>query len=969
MGKVVARSSLRRFLHIRIPIGRYAVPLWVLWLALALAVGPALSVILVRPLLSVLAVWGANVAALGWGFAVLLSAAFVAQVAWPEGANLAAPSTETPEPRTSTPTPGGLQRRFVAPTLLLSALSWGGQFSLNVAASRLDSHWRSRMPAVDSFYANHDLAHLVGQSIRMTILRVATAQPDRIRKITLELVAERAPNAWLKLATQSPQNRRQLVVALTEPNLAEFIRDPRAAAGSADAWRPLLNQWAKDAGARAWSDDPSDPLAGSVSRALAVEFGVALREALKHDFATGGKAYAAMQLDLAGELLRSAKQTASVCRSVPEVRGAFSELAERQQALQPLIDEVRADSSAATRRILSGINDLLQRMEELAAQLRAIDAKLDQISRKLDTALAGGRGGGSFADLEEAFDAAERDGNALARAQVAMARVVLAGPPYDLTVVQKRLQELEEERTAGRFQSKSDSAWSHLLWSFKESLSGEVRQAIDRLRAAVRADPDDGRLRNRLGVLLVEHAGGADELREAVQVLQEGLRVISPKDLVQTSLLANLSIACEQLDELPQALAYAEQALQSCRRLYPANVPMQGDVLIRYGCVLHALDRDVEAEQPLRDGMAILRRWHAPDHPNIVGASSSLSAALAALGQWEEAEALAREVLAASRRAHADDHPLVSNSLYNLARLLKDMGRLPEAESLHREELDLCRRLHPADHVDVAASLAALADVVGRLGRNPEAEALYRESLAMRRRVTPGDDPALAGGLSDFGRFLESTGRLGEAESLHDQALQIRRSRFGPEAPAVAWSLGDLANVYEKQNRLEDAERASSQAFGILRRTFPLEHPDCISALRHWAHLRGLRGNAVGAEAMHRDVLEALRSAYPNDHPEVATALSDLGVNLWEQQRLTEAEPLLQQALEMGRRCFRGDHPEVERTLVQLANLMADMGRPAEGLRFAEEAAAMGRRGLPAGHPRLLILEELVSKLRSRSGS
>ena len=99
------------------------------------------------------------------------------------------------------------------------------------------------------------------------------------------------------------------------------------------------------------------------------------------------------------------------------------------------------------------------------------------------------------------------------------------------------------------------------------------------------------------------------------------------------------------------------------------------------------------------------------------------------------------ECLAIYRRLHKGDHPDVARSLNNLGFLLQHQGKAAEAEPYWRAALAMRQRLFKGDHPDVALSLNNLGALLQAQGKAAEAEPYYRAGLAMSQRLFKGDHP------------------------------------------------------------------------------------------------------------------------------------------------------------------------------------------------------------------------------------
>jgi tetratricopeptide (TPR) repeat protein len=106
-----------------------------------------------------------------------------------------------------------------------------------------------------------------------------------------------------------------------------------------------------------------------------------------------------------------------------------------------------------------------------------------------------------------------------------------------------------------------------------------------------------------------------------------------------------------------------------------------------------------------------------------------------------EAEELLRESLAISRAMYGDENPLVAKTLFQLGTQLVRQGRRQEGEDLYRAALARQRKLLGEDHREVIQTLKWLAVSRYRARDYEENVALRRESLAIAERLYPDGHP------------------------------------------------------------------------------------------------------------------------------------------------------------------------------------------------------------------------------------
>ena len=93
----------------------------------------------------------------------------------------------------------GRSRAFVIAMSLSTVAIFQGIAS-NIVAAIVDYRLEARLPDVRAFYRNHDLALVVGQSLRMLILRRSEREPkDDPGRAALVKLANHAPGAWIAM--------------------------------------------------------------------------------------------------------------------------------------------------------------------------------------------------------------------------------------------------------------------------------------------------------------------------------------------------------------------------------------------------------------------------------------------------------------------------------------------------------------------------------------------------------------------------------------------------------------------------------------------------------------------------------------------------------------------------------------------------------------------------------------------------
>ncbi|MBX3322688.1 MAG: DUF2610 domain-containing protein [Phycisphaeraceae bacterium] len=258
------------------------------------------------------------------------------------------------------------RRRFSA-CVGCAAIMVMGNGALEIASGRVEAHWEARKRDGVDLYRNHDLSRLVGQCIRLSLLRHAETIGRSGVQRDLTRLAETVPDRWEALAAAGDAR----VMRLGDAQLSRFILEPDAAALSADEFGALLRDWRRQANLHALSEADLDAAAAAISRDL----GITLREALKSDFQRGGKAWAAMQLDIAQSLLAALSAgtaSADIASAIADLHALVADHASALPALSDLLHTVAAADERHARAVL-------ERFDATAAQL----ARLEETTRAI----------------------------------------------------------------------------------------------------------------------------------------------------------------------------------------------------------------------------------------------------------------------------------------------------------------------------------------------------------------------------------------------------------------------------------------------------------------------------------------------------------------------------------------------------------------------------------------------------------
>ena len=294
--------------------------------------------------------------------------------------------------------------------------------------------------------------------------------------------------------------------------------------------------------------------------------------------------------------------------------------------------------------------------------------------------------------------------------------------------------------------------------------SGAWSEAVESLRAAVKAQPNSPELRNVLGLALAA-AGAADEAEKAYRralQLRPGFadalnnlgrllhslgRSADAEQILRRALAFQPShaYAHDSLGMLLLAAGRTEEASRYLRRAVELDARLPHAHHQR-GMLFLTLGDAKAAEASLREALALDERF-APAHIGLAELQCRL-------GKWHEAESSYRRAIALE--------PALAEAYANLGSVLVELGRHEEAERACRRALELDPRSASA-HCNLGLALM-------RLGRGEQAEASSRLAISLSRDLVPAH--------LNLGKILVDSGRAEEAEAVFRTVTSLDPARL-----------------------------------------------------------------------------------------------------------------------------------------------------------------------------------------------
>jgi CHAT domain-containing protein/tetratricopeptide (TPR) repeat protein len=258
-----------------------------------------------------------------------------------------------------------------------------------------------------------------------------------------------------------------------------------------------------------------------------------------------------------------------------------------------------------------------------------------------------------------------------------------------------------------------------------------------------------------------------------------------------------------------------------------------------------------QAEQLLRQSLAIDLSVLGPDHPEIATRAANLALVLLDKDNAVEAAELLHRALASLDRQPATPERY-GPALSNFAAALERLNRFPEAERLYLAAISAFRQQPRENGARLAIALGNLGILYKTQHRLDEGRPLLEQAVAILEGLsTPAaPHPRLATALNNLGTLLEDKGDYRQAEPLYRRALDIDRAMFGPDSPRLATRLSNLAGMYITLARYDEATQALREAMRIDRSSYGDNHPRVAHVLLTGARLLSAKKEWEGAYAL-----------------------------------------------------------------------------------------------------------------------
>ncbi|MGB9177926.1 MAG: tetratricopeptide repeat protein [Pyrinomonadaceae bacterium] len=885
----------------------------------------------------------------------------------------------------------------------------------NIGASEVYTVVSKRISHEDVL-RNSDLSKAVRDAIRAVLLDEAGKAADKEDREALRTIADTDAETWELVETLQSDALEEISAG----NLAEmFSKTPEEFASikalDAQSWRELLRALEKkradELQESVWL---SEETRNRIAERLHEDFPHVLYEILKHDFATDGRAYSGLMLQLAGriagvtdktlanteEILKLLRQSGlhikrgpSLC-NLPHQPNQF--FTGRESYLAELEKELNANARAA----LCGMPGVgkTQTAVEYAYRRHAAQAydyvfyvhaaSIGELLR--DFAIIAGHLSLPVKD--------EQDFNRMAAGVKAWFEneesrwLLIFDNADDLTALFS-----DGNATEKRHNYIPASRRGHVLLTRRLSDAGSFGHTI----GIMEMNEDEGAL------LLLRRAGYLDPKSDALDAIKPEIAAAARSIALEVGglpLALDIAGAFIKETKTPPAEYLNEYSKEgkSFREERDASDPYSHSVAKVFSLAFErvaATESDSEDEAAIARAAADLLRlcaFVAPDAiplENFTAAASELGDDLSrAMGNGVMWAKTKRRVLRFSLlNSNADDETFDTHRLVQAVirdemddetqclwteravRLLNEIFPMPDdVDNWDDCDLLLPHALDSLAHgrrcnlktVETARLVNTAAYHLESRARYAEAEPLYQLGLEIDKELLGEKHPNTATSLNNLAELYRVQGRYEEAELLHQQALEIRKKVLAKKHSDIAQSLNNLALVYKTQGRYEEAGPLYQQSLEIRKEVSGDKHPLTASSLNNLAGLYYAQGRYEEAEPLYQQALEIRKEVLGDKHPDTAQSLNNLAELYRTQGRYEDAEPLYQQALEICKEVLGEKHPYLALSFNNLALLYYAQGRYEEAELMFKRALEIVEQTLGVKHPYSVLCRENLSGLQ-----
>lgn len=373
----------------------------------------------------------------------------------------------------------------------------------------------------------------------------------------------------------------------------------------------------------------------------------------------------------------------------------------------------------------------------------------------------------------------------------------------------------------------------------------------------------------------------------------------------------------------------------------------RADLLVKQSGDKQKVGAYAEAEQLLREAVAVRSRLLPRGDIQIGQALNDLGVALFHQSRFEESESMYKQALEVFDEGGARPPEKVA-AMGNLATLYRERRNFEAAERLYLQMLKVFKDPGAVNELTVATAMNDYGVFLKLKGDTEGARNALERCAEIREKRLPPGHPHLISVWTGLADLHYTTRDFAVAEQLFRKAATTCESSVGKMNRVCAPAINGLALTLVVRGMPDEAGRLFQRALAIFEQTYGPEHPRVAAVLNNMGTLAGRRGDFKKAEAHLQRALDVWIKVYGPEHPDVASACTNLGGEYLRKKSFQKAEPMFHRALAIDEKVFGASHDRVAVDLNNLAALYNEMKRYDESDMYFSRAVKIYEKLPPA---------------------
>lgn len=438
--------------------------------------------------------------------------------------------------------------------------------------------------------------------------------------------------------------------------------------------------------------------------------------------------------------------------------------------------------------------------------------------------------------------------------------------------------------------------------------------------------------------------------QQALTMQQTLYKTLHHPDIILS--LRSLSSVCQLLDDLPEAINYAQQALTMMFATYGKHHPEISKLLHSLARIFIKNNDLLTAQQYMQQALEmnhILYR-DAINHAETAQTLAGLGMIHHMQGNHLEARKYGEQALSMMRIVYKNEvnHPDVVSLIGILSGICSAQGDIGAAQRYLSEAtmMNQSRLLQINNHT----TLFNLGMTYKQQRDFLSAQTCLERALAiLRHHHGPSAlHPDIAIIFNNLGLIYKDQNKLLEAKEYLEKSLAMLRALYGENSTNLVlfMCLINLSNIFEAQGDLSTAKNHVQEALAIQRRLHgQIAHLDLVRTLCYLGKIYKTEGNILDAQDHYQQALDMLFKLYgqTTNHAAIAEVLNHLGILSLSEKNFVNAHTYLMNSLAMlrslhGEQAIRAD---IAHILIHLGIIFENTNDILRAKNYFKDALAM----------------------------